>query len=150
MTILNLNRAYNVNSRLIRKITSYIFDACGLKGEVGLIFLTDRRIRTLNKQYKGEDRPTDVLSFDLGTGYRKNAPISGEIFISIDRALANSRIYGTGLQEEFILYVIHGILHLSGYDDECRKDAARMAKKQSEILGKICKRENLSKVLTPR
>ena len=74
----------------------------------------------------------------------------GEIFISIDKALANSKIFKTTLEEEFTLYVIHGILHLTGYDDESRTGRVKMEAKQGKILEEICKREDLSKVLTLR
>jgi len=68
----------------------------------------------------------------------------------LDRALENSRIFGTKFEDEVVLYVIHGILHLSGYDDETHDKQRRMSKKQDEILKYLWKKENLSKVLTPR
>ena len=142
--IINLHKAYKVNEPLVRKIAAYILKCCEkeTEAELELVFLDNKQIRPLNKKYKGEDRPTDVLSFDLGG--------MGEIFISIDKALANSKIFKTALEEEFTLYIIHGILHLIGYDDETSRERARMERKQKKILRFLCKRENLSKVLTPR
>ena len=144
VSVINLHKAYKVNEPLIRKIAAYVLLCCGKRiwAELELVFLDNRQIRRLNKRHKGEDRPTDVLSFNLGGMV--------EIFISIDKALANSKIFKTALEEEFTLYVIHGILHLIGYDDENRIDRVKMEAKQSKILKDICKRENLSKVLTPR
>ena len=153
VNILNLHHAYRVSERLIKKLAYYILKN-QLKlpcAELSFVFLTDRKIKALNKRYKNEDRPTDVLSFDLSADrVRRNSPLMGEIIISIDKARKNSKIFATGFEEEFVLYIIHGILHLSGYDDESSKERARMESKQREILKVLCKRENLSKVLTPR
>ena len=139
-----MHNGYRVNTRLVKRIVSHVLKYCKRFGtvELELVFLTNKGIRPLNKRYKNEDRPTDVLSFDLGG--------MGEIFVSIDKALANSKIFKTTLEEEFTLYVIHGILHLAGYDDESRIDRVKMEAKQSKILEEICKREDLSKVLTLR
>ncbi|MDD5428559.1 MAG: rRNA maturation RNase YbeY [Candidatus Omnitrophica bacterium] len=153
LRVLNLHPAYRVNERVVKKIALYVLRPFCARGsaEVGFIFLTDRKIRALNKRYKGENRPTDVLSFDLSSGRsRKVHPLLGEIFISIDRARDNAASFDTALEEEFVLYIIHGILHLTGYDDETSKARARMEKAQERILRDLCKRENLSKVLTPR
>ena len=142
--VINLHKGYRVNARLVKRIVSHVLKYCGRFGtaELGLVFLTNKGIRPINKRYKCEDRPTDVLSFDLGG--------MGEIFISIDEALANSKIFKTALEDEFTLYVIHGILHLAGYDDESRTERVKMEAEQSKILEEICKREDLSKVLTLR
>ena len=142
--VINLHKGYRVNTRLVKRIVSHVLKYCREFGtaELELISLTNKDIRPINKRYKGEDRPTDVLSFDLDG--------MGEIFISIDKALANSKIFKTTLEEEFTLYVIHGILHLTGYDDESRTGRVKMEAKQGKILEEICKREDLSKVLTLR
>ncbi|MDO8525634.1 MAG: rRNA maturation RNase YbeY [Candidatus Omnitrophota bacterium] len=147
--IVNLNKAYKVNEPLVRKISRYILAACGKASgaELELVFLDNKRIKPLNKKFKDEDRPTDVLSFDLGGGLHR---FFGNIFISIDRARENSKIFNTTLEEELTLYMIHGILHLTGYDDETKKERARMDDRQKTLLGELCARENLSKVLTPR
>lgn len=144
LEIINLHGGYSVNNRIVNRIVSSVLKHCGKLGqaEFEIVFLTNNAIRAINKRYKGEDRPTDVLSFDLDG--------AGEIFISIDKALTNSKIFKTAFGEEFTLYIIHGILHLAGYDDETRSSRARMELKQGKILEEICKREDLSKVLTPR
>ena len=147
--IKNLHKSYRINERLVKRIVSFILRYCKRPSRIDLdiIFLTDREIRRLNKRFKGADRPTDVLSFDLSNA---PAPLLGNIFISIDKASENSGIFNTTSEEELTLYIIHGILHLVGYDDETKKDRYRMEKMQKIVLGKLCKREDLSKVLTPR
>ena len=149
--VINLHRSYGVNCRRVKRIISRVLKYCGRcdKAEVEIVFLTDKAIKALNKKYKGEDHPTDVLSFDLGGSNFGAGPLLGEIFISIDRALKNSRIFNTAFEKEFTLYIIHGILHLAGYDDGTKKERSRMDRKQKAILKDLCKKEDLSKVLTP-
>lgn len=142
--ILNLHKKYRLNEPLLKKIIRQIIKFSGKrkKTELGFVFLNDRAIAVINKRYKNKNRPTDVLSFDLDA--------AGEIFISLDRARSNAGIFGTKFEDEVVLYIIHGILHLSGYDDGIRDDRRRMSKKQDEILRYLWKKENLSKVLTPQ
>ena len=150
--IKNLHRRYKIDERLVKRIASLILKYCKKPSGVNfeIVFLTDREIRRLNKKFKGSDRATDVLSFDLGGSVFGAGPFLGEAFISIDRALENSKVFNAKFEEEVTLYIIHAILHLFGYDDETLKERARMERKQKKILRFLCKRENLSKVLMPR
>jgi len=149
----NLNKTYKINIPFIRKIIPQILSFVknpqdAIKLEV--VFLGDKEIRRLNKKYKRRDRPTDVLSFNISAAELKRKAFFGEVFISLDTALRNSGIYGTDFEEEAALYIIHGILHLFGYEDESLKDRLRMSKVENGILRQICEREDLSKVLTRR
>lgn len=141
----NLNKNYTVDIKAVRRIAGRVLGCLAKKDlfELGIIFLDDVAIRRINRRFKKEDRATDVLSFDLDEGLR-------EIYISIDRAAANSRRYRTGPAPELVRYIIHGILHLYGYDDLKREERTRMSAKEDEILRWLATKENLSKVLTPR
>jgi probable rRNA maturation factor len=84
------------------------------------------------------------LAFDTrDDGAVRSAPgqrakrIAGDIIISTDAALKNSRLYGTRLSEELALYVIHGILHLLGFDDHRPRDVEKMRKKEQELLASL-------------
>ncbi len=140
----NLNKRYKLNEtavkRIIRKVLKHI--KAHEDTELEFVFLDDRSIKKLNKRYKKRDRPTDVLSFDLDT--------VGEVFISLDRARENSKAFGTSLEREIVLYMIHGILHLFGYEDGTRKDKARMSGKEKCLLSHLSTSTDLSKVLMPR
>ena len=83
----------------------------------------DRTIHQLNRRYLDHDYPTDVLSFVLEEG---PGTVEGEIIVSGDTAAASAPGYGWPAQDELLLYVIHGMLHLVGYDDKSPADAARM------------------------
>jgi probable rRNA maturation factor len=143
ITVTNHNKKHPINERFVVEIVRDILNILKKRSvALEIIFLSDPAIRVFNKKYKKSDRATDVLSFDLGS--------CGQIFISSDMALRNSRIFNTPLGKELVLYVIHGILHLYGYDDGNSQDRLRMFRRQDFILEKLCAKVRLSQVLTPR
>lgn len=150
--IINSHKRYEVNERLVKIIAGEALRFCKPKRRIDLelIFLDDRSIKVLNKKYRGRNAPTDVLTFTIdGTDFGRKTDL-GEAYISIDRARANAATFDTDFACEVALYVIHAILHISGYEDEDPKSFKRMSRKQQEILRHIWQRQNLSKVLMPR
>lgn len=102
--------------------------------EICLTFIDDIKIRLLNKEFRGIDRATDVLSFP------QEGPLPsllGDIIISFDTAKRHSLKYGRGLNEEIATLIIHGILHLIGYDHKKKKDGVIMRQKEEELLNQI-------------
>ncbi|NIL97325.1 MAG: rRNA maturation RNase YbeY [Planctomycetales bacterium] len=99
--------------------------------EIGIAVVDDSRIHELNVQYLGHDYPTDVLSFPLGMN---DQTLQGEIAVSLDTARAEAARYGWSVQDELLLYVVHGTLHLAGYDDQEEAAASRMQARQGELL----------------
>ena len=79
---------------------------------IDIILLTDRRIRTLNKQYLQHDYATDVLTFPLD-----EQPLYGEIYVSLETARRQANEYGVTVVNELARLAVHGALHLLGYDD---------------------------------
>lgn len=77
-------------------------------GEVSVLIAGNRRLRDLNRRFRGKNMPTDVLSFPGGRG--------GDIAISLDIARKNARLYGHHFSEELKVLILHGMLHLAGYD----------------------------------
>lgn len=118
--------------------------------DLELLFLDDKAMKIFNKTYAFRDSSTDVLSFRIDRREFGQKRFLGEIIISLDTALKNSKIYGTDFTEEVVLYMIHGILHLFGYDDGNLRDSREMAGKQNRILDKLCSCRDLSEVLMPR
>jgi len=148
----NKNKSYTISSPYIKKVIGQVLR--WLKKtediEIEVIFVDDPAIKKLNKVYKRSDRTTDVLSFGLDAGVFGIKKLIGSVFISLDTARANSKRFGTSFEEEVVLYVIHGILHLVGYDDGTKAEIGRMRAEEKRILERICKAGNLSKVLTRR
>jgi probable rRNA maturation factor len=91
--------------------------------EIDVAIVSDRVIAKVHAQFMNLPDPTDVITFD-----------HGEIVVSAETALANAPDYGHCLEEEIALYVIHGFLHLNGFEDATARAASRMHKIQGEIL----------------
>jgi probable rRNA maturation factor len=148
----NKSRSYKINSSFIKKVIGQVLDSLKKSGdiEIEVIFVDDPAIRKLNKAYKKRDRTTDVLSFGLDAGVFGIKKLVASVFISLDTAKSNAEIFGTSFEEEIVLYVIHGILHLAGYDDGTTLESRRMRAEEKRIMGRVCRAGNLSKVLTRR
>ncbi|CAM3436816.1 rRNA maturation RNase YbeY [Marinicrinis lubricantis] len=113
-------------------------------GEVDLTFVDDETIHRLNKEYRGIDRPTDVLSFamrenlddDLDIVFEEESPseMLGDIIISVPTALAQSEEYGHSAERELGFLFVHGLLHLLGYDHDGEDQEKVMFSKQESVL----------------
>jgi len=105
--------------------------------ELSILFVDDARIQELNRQYLGRDRPTNVIAFPMKEGEFSvlNPHLLGDLVISVDTAERQCSQFGLGRMQTVILLMIHGILHLVGYEHEgTRKGAREMALKQRELL----------------
>lgn len=109
---------------IIEKIAQYLTDR-----DIELILTDNHHIQKLNKQYRGINKATDVLSFPLAQ--TPGAPL-GSIVISVDKINEAARYYGHTPDEELALLFIHGLLHLLGYDHEI--DNGQMRAKEVEII----------------
>lgn len=103
--------------------------AAGLRGEVNVLVTSSREIRELNRRYRGKNQATDVLSFPTDGGAGKN--FAGDIAISADVAARAGKQFGHGPAEEVKVLLLHGVLHLAGYDHE--RDNGRMARKEERL-----------------
>ena len=105
--------------------------------EFGVIFTDNNKIHDLNKKYRNIDRETDVITFRL-EDYEKvmcgDINVLGDIYISIDKAKSQSEEYGHSYLRELSFLLIHGFLHLLGYDHIDDEDEKEMFKLQEEIL----------------
>ena len=108
--------------------------------EISVTFVRSRTIHTINRDYRGIDRPTDVISFaiqdDLEDFEEENKDL-GDIFINIDYARKQAKEYGHSYEREICFLFTHGLLHCLGYDHMEEKDAEVMFKLQDEILDPI-------------
>ena len=113
--ILNRQRRYAVDTRRLIGIADATVAEAGHAGrEVSVTITNDRRLHDLNLRYRGKNRPTDVLSFPYD---EPDGPI-GDVVISVDRARAQAVEKGHGLQRELEILVLHGSLHVCGFDHE--------------------------------
>ncbi len=99
-------------------------------GDISIIFCSDNYILDINHKYLEHDYFTDIITFDYCEGDR----ISGDLFISVDSVKENSLEYGVGFFDELNRVIVHGILHLIGYDDHTDEDISMMRKKENYYL----------------
>lgn len=105
--------------------------------ELSILFTSDERIRELSNVYRKINKPTDVLSFSQREGgfAHINPNLLGDVVISIDTAKRQAEEIGHSLEKEIFILLIHGILHLLGFDHEkSRVDAGKMQSKEKELL----------------
>jgi probable rRNA maturation factor len=119
--------------RLGRKARRYLA-ALGREGaELSILVCSDAVIRRLNREWRGKDRATDVLSFPL-TEPAGAGPWLGDVVVSLDTAERRARQEGRALGAELDRYLAHGLLHLLGHDHERPRDAARMSAAEEGLL----------------
>ncbi len=100
--------------------------AAGLRGEVNVLVTGDGEVRRLNRQFRHQDKPTDVLSFP-----GLDRELAGDIAISAATASRNAKRLGHTTAEELKVLLLHGLLHLAGYDHE--RDRGEMARKEQRL-----------------
>jgi probable rRNA maturation factor len=109
-------------------------------GDVSVHLIGDTRMKRLNTIHRGKEKTTDVLSFSTLEG----APLPGEytevgdIFISVPQIIRQSKKYKVSIKEEMTRMLVHGVLHLVGYDHVEQKDAKRMFGIQEEMVVRYC------------
>jgi rRNA maturation RNase YbeY len=124
--------SFELQSKLIvKKWIKTVIEQNGKRcRDINVIFCSDPSILEINIQFLGHDYYTDIITFDYCEG--KN--ISGELYISIDTVKANAEEYEQEFQTELHRVIIHGILHLLGWDDHCDEDIAQMRAAEDSAL----------------
>ena len=120
----------------MREIVRAVLDGQGVRdAEISLAFVDNATIQQLNWRYLQHDAPTDVLSFLLSETTAKN--LAGELVIGAEVAKAQAESRGHEVGAELALYVIHGLLHLCGYDDKTNKAAGEMRQRERHYLKQL-------------
>lgn len=99
-------------------------------GEINMVFISNARMRRMNRKYLKHDYDTDVITFDYSDG----SEISGDVFINVEQVRKNAAHYQVTEDEEIRRVMIHGILHLAGYRDSNRKEQKVMREMENEAL----------------
>lgn len=99
-------------------------------GQVNIIFCSDNYILDINQKYLQHDYFTDIITFD----YCEGKTLSGDLFISVDTVRENAIFYGTEFDDELNRVIVHGLLHLIGYDDHSEEDQKIMRSKEDYYL----------------
>jgi len=104
-----------------------------LRGEVSVLLTTDRNMRRLNRQFRGKDKSTDVLSFPADPLVQNQE--RGDLAVSVPTALRQAREQGHALAVELKVLILHGLLHLAGYDHE--RDNGEMEQRERVVRGRL-------------
>ncbi len=124
-----------VSSAVIRRAARLALEQQSSQGDVSVVLSDDQHVRDLNRDFLGIDSPTDVLSFPAAeTDPQSGRPYLGDIIISVPRASEQAAAAGHPLAAELQLLVVHGVLHLLGYDHARPAEKSRMWAAQAAIL----------------
>ena len=132
----------DVKATWLRRVIRSALASAGQRGavEVGLLLTGDDGVRRLNRDYRGEDRTTDVLAFALEESEvafprpSDALPTLGQVVVSYPQAVRQAAEYGHTVEREVAFLVVHGLLHLLGFNHQRPDDEARMLSKQEAIL----------------
>lgn len=129
-------------SRKLKKIALKILDLVKQsQAELSLALVGNAEIRKLNAKYLKKDYPTDVLSFPVEDRWSMGARLLGDVIISVEKARQQAKERRRSLNEEMVTLLIHGVLHLLGYDHERSvKDARLMGALEKKIYRALCER----------
>jgi probable rRNA maturation factor len=135
-------------ARLGRLARAILSDVGETSAELGILFVGDRRMRGFNRVYRGKDRTTDVLAFAMREASHFPTHLLGDVVIAMPTAARQAKRGQRSLDEELTVLLVHGVLHLCGFDHErSEKDARRMHRRERMILQSLArssKRANLT------
>jgi rRNA maturation RNase YbeY len=117
----------NLNNRWLRMVAG---SEVRKIGDISIIFCSDNYILDVNMRYLQHDYFTDIITFD----YCEGDKLSGDLFISVDSVRENALFYGTEFADELNRVIVHGLLHLIGYDDHTEEEQKTMREKEDYYL----------------
>ncbi len=155
-SVANRQRKIGISSEYVRLVASSVLEGESARfDEVSIAFVSDRTMRRINKTFAGLDETTDTLAFELGPepvkeGTKQKATAGksvGEVVVCIDRAIAQSQRYRVSLEKEVARLLIHGLLHLCGYDDSTKARRARMHSRENRYISSL--RKPIAELVSP-
>lgn len=136
--ITNQQHQHKISTEQIRTAAETLLNALGkAEAELSLLITDDAHIAELNRDYLGRTGPTNVIAFPMGGGDLPDIEpeLLGDVVISVDTAAREAADAGYSMEQRFTELLVHGILHLLGYDHETNEqDAAEMAEKTEELM----------------
>lgn len=136
----NTVRGSGIDARSLKRTARQLLEAVGEKdAALSLSLVGDKEIQELNRQHRGKNRPTDVLSFPLAAGDVKGGAehLLGDVVISLETARRQAEDYDASLEAEVNRLLIHGVLHVMGHDHEKADERERMRAEERRLAGAI-------------
>jgi len=124
-------------TRTLARFLALAQAAVRLRGQVTVLLTTDAAVKDLNKRFRGKNKATDVLSFpaEAMPGFKTTEAVAGDLAISVDTARKQGTSYGHSLGTELKVLILHGLLHLAGFDHEV--DEGQMARRERALRAKL-------------
>ena len=126
-------KTFDLNSKVKTWIEETIQNENKETGEINVIFCSDEHLLKMNVEHLGHDFYTDIITFD----YSENDIVSGDLFISKDRVEDNANQFKEPFEKEIHRVIIHGVLHLLGYNDKTEEEQKKMREKENFYLDKL-------------
>jgi probable rRNA maturation factor len=142
----NSQKAVEVRPSSVEALAEFVLREEGAsEKELSVLFVDDAEITKLNARHLGRTCPTDVLAFPMGEEgeVAVHTELLGDVVVSPERAVCYAKQHGLKLEAELSLYLIHGILHLLGYDDVTASRKRKMRKRERELLSEAAKKSLL-------
>ncbi len=130
---INIKKNLKNKSRIKKWIANIIESYNYLTGQINIILVDDSWLLQINKDHLNKNSLTDIITFDFNEGKF----ISGDLYISLERVIENSKIYSYTVSDELLRVIIHGILHLVGFKDESPEQRIEMRKKEDKALSEV-------------
>jgi probable rRNA maturation factor len=146
IAISNRQRARKLNVRLMEEIaTAALVELKITETQFEIVLVGTKESAAINEKYLGHEGPTDVITFDYSEK-RAEGQLHGEIFVCVPEADKQAKEFGTSWQSELVRYVVHGALHLTGYDDLEPAARKKMKREEERLLAVLSRRFALSKL----
>ena len=123
------------SARALNRFLAQAQAAVGLRGQVSVLLTTDAAMRRLNRRFRGIRKPTDVLSFPAAAAPSGPEAVAGDLAIGVPTARRQAIEHGHALASEIKILILHGLLHLAGYDHEA--DNGRMARRERQLRARL-------------
>jgi probable rRNA maturation factor len=155
VVISNRQHTRKVQLRLLRQIViALLNDVFELRGaELGITLVATKEMTRMNGAYLQHEGSTDVITFNHSGAETQNLELEtrvhGEVFICVDEAVLQARRFRTTWQSEMVRYIVHGVLHLLGYDDHSTEDRQRMKLQEDRLLRRLTKEFDLRSLSSP-
>ena len=151
IVIANRQRTKKIDARLLKQIVAALFTELNLtEAELGIQLVGAKKMAEVNWKFLQHEGSTDVITFDYQksevSGQKSVAKLHGELFICVDDAVKQAKEFKTSWQSEVVRYVIHGVLHLLGYDDLKSALQRVMKREENRLVRRLGKRFSLAQL----
>jgi probable rRNA maturation factor len=142
--ISNRQRAKKINKRLLKQITNSLLAELKIENaELGINLVGAKEMAAVNWKFLQHEGPTDIVTFGYSNAELK---LQGELFVCVDEAILQAREFKTSWQSEIIRYIVHGVLHLLGHDDNRVAARRKMKREENRLLRVLSKKISLAQI----